>query len=350
MSKNKILFYGELPTSIVHGISISNKINLTILEEKFGIVELEEKRNIINYDDKIFKIIKLFAEYLKFISINIFTNYNFFYTPFAPKTKLGIIKILLFVKTSKLLNKNMQVILHVHRGTFLEDNNFFNKISKIIFNNTSKLILLSPQQKATFSELISDKKQIVLANTIEKETQIYKKNIDNKKFIYVSNYLETKGIFDLLDVFQELSNIYDIKLYCYGSFPNEQIRKQVHSYQSDKIIINSFLNTEEKYNLFQSSDCLILPSWTEGLPLVLIEAISMGLPIITSNVGYVKDIVGDDYKYIYESKNKIKLKDTVESFILSDNNNLPKKLTKRYNKYFSNSVHKNKLLQIFTNG
>ena len=43
----------------------------------------------------------------------------------------------------------------------------------------------------------------------------------------------------------------------------------------------------------QNADCLVLPSYREGLSKVLIEASSMSLPIITSNVPGCKDVVVD---------------------------------------------------------
>jgi len=45
----------------------------------------------------------------------------------------------------------------------------------------------------------------------------------------------------------------------------------------------------------QKVDCLILPSYREGLSKVLIEAASMSLPIITTNVPGCKDVVTDEF-------------------------------------------------------
>jgi glycosyltransferase involved in cell wall biosynthesis len=51
---------------------------------------------------------------------------------------------------------------------------------------------------------------------------------------------------------------------------------------------------EELFNIMRESDILILPSYTEGLPLVLLDAMSQSLPVIASNVGGIPEIVRNE--------------------------------------------------------
>jgi glycosyltransferase involved in cell wall biosynthesis len=48
------------------------------------------------------------------------------------------------------------------------------------------------------------------------------------------------------------------------------------------------------FKVMQDSDILILPSLTEGLALVLLEAMSQGLPVVASNVGGTPEVVCDE--------------------------------------------------------
>ena len=50
-----------------------------------------------------------------------------------------------------------------------------------------------------------------------------------------------------------------------------------------------------------SYDCLILPSFNEGLPLVLIECLSIGIPFITTKVGAIEDLLIKNYPYVCET-------------------------------------------------
>ena len=58
-------------------------------------------------------------------------------------------------------------------------------------------------------------------------------------------------------------------------------------------MINYLGESDDVRTIMQNADCLVLPSYREGLSKVLIEASSMSLPIITSNVPGCKDVVVD---------------------------------------------------------
>jgi glycosyltransferase involved in cell wall biosynthesis len=70
----------------------------------------------------------------------------------------------------------------------------------------------------------------------------------------------------------------------------------------------------KKFEVIGLSKALILPSWNEGAPLVILEAMSLGTPIIASNVGFIREMVGDDYPFLFEAQNITMLKSTILKF------------------------------------
>ncbi len=67
------------------------------------------------------------------------------------------------------------------------------------------------------------------------------------------------------------------------------------------------------------SDCAVLPSYREGTPKFLLEAISMGKPIITTNSPGCKEVVEEDKNgFLCKIKNSKDLADKIEKFILLD--------------------------------
>ena len=60
----------------------------------------------------------------------------------------------------------------------------------------------------------------------------------------------------------------------------------------------------EILKLYQISDVFINPSFTEGFPRVLIEAMACGLPIVTTDAGGTKDILSEEQKKYLVSKDK----------------------------------------------
>ena len=64
-------------------------------------------------------------------------------------------------------------------------------------------------------------------------------------------------------------------------------------------MINYLGESEDVRVEMQNANCLVLPSYREGLSKVLIEASSMSLPIITTNVPGCKDVVVDKVTGFY---------------------------------------------------
>lgn len=107
-----------------------------------------------------------------------------------------------------------------------------------------------------------------------------------------------KGSFDLIEAVRELKNRTDIpfivKLFgeslVNGDIENARLTINKLNLK-DSIEIFAPVYGAEKLQLFQESDIYILPSYHEGMPVSLIEAMASGLPIIATNVGGIPDLV-----------------------------------------------------------
>jgi glycosyltransferase involved in cell wall biosynthesis len=61
----------------------------------------------------------------------------------------------------------------------------------------------------------------------------------------------------------------------------------------DRVYLAGHVRGDQKTRLFASSDILVLPSHTEMLPMVIIEAMAAGMPVIATPVGAVPDMIED---------------------------------------------------------
>ena len=164
---------------------------------------------------------------------------------------------------------------------------------------------------------------------MEKLNKNFKNKISKSKknIIFVGGLNCRKGEFDLLNAF-EMANINDCKLIYVG---NGLFKPLLKSYilkknLQNKIILFDNLPHNELKKLFKICDLFVLPSYSEGLPKVLLEAIFSKVNVLVSDIGCHREIVGDNNGYLFnlgniedlsnklvhalddiESKNKIEL-------------------------------------------
>ena len=76
------------------------------------------------------------------------------------------------------------------------------------------------------------------------------------------------------------------------------------------------ISQEEMPNFYNSIDLYVCASKTEGTPLTLVEAMAMGIPIISTDVGIVSEVLGEKgKKYILEERTKDCLKNKIKEMI-----------------------------------
>ncbi len=345
-----ILFFGELPPHSVHGISISNEINVNILKSKHQVTIVEEFSDLrFHNQGSLTKVLSFIKSYLHFFSELLKKRYDIFYGVIYLST-FGIVKNLSTICLFRLFNRKSTTILHFHRSDF--DTFLSKKLNKILFRAldklTSKYILLSDIQ---FKQSpLGNHKKFVLYNTIEEHySQVKHTPRENElSIVYIGNYIKEKGIFDLLEAAKQYNskNNPNIKLTSYGSISTDAVQDILHTYNDINISINGPVTGKKKFELLANADLIILPSYNEGMPLILLEALFVGLPVIISNVGFIEDALGPNYPLYCEPKNSISIINCIKLFLTMDRKKLSQELKHKYNK-FSHNEHKHQLLKIF---
>ena len=146
----------------------------------------------------------------------------------------------------------------------------------------------------------------------------YKNNITN--FLYIGRIIKDKGIYELIEAFDYLKKVNNsIKLFILGNLdennPSSISKSKIEEWERKNIIV--FLGHDDEIReKIKASDCIILPSYREGMPKSLLEASSMGRPIIATDVPGCRDIVQDNITgYLCKSKSTKDLIDKIELFL-----------------------------------
>lgn len=350
IKSKRILFFGELPEESVHGISIANSINIEMLRSAYH-VDIIIEHNKFGHHDR-FSLKKVFfsvSDCLKIAYKAIRSRYRYIYLVFSLST-FGSLKTFLAIFVYKIFSRG-DVILHIHRGDFFSRfyKGLFNiLLTKLIFRLTDKVIVLSDSQVKEFEDKFSNT-FVPLPNTITRECKPERRFVGNRNFLFISNYLIDKGIYDLIEVFKTLTaEIEGISLTCFGEYPDNTVKEALINFATDRISINGPVRESEKYEELAKADCLILPSWNEGQPVIVLEAMSVGTPVISSNVGLISEMVGIDYQFLTIPKDRTSLKKKILEYIeYSSKDIISENLYERYNEFYSRDIHYSSLMTVF---
>jgi glycosyltransferase involved in cell wall biosynthesis len=165
-------------------------------------------------------------------------------------------------------------------------------------------------------------------------------------FLFLGMLEKHKGILNLLELFKEQRCNLKAKLIIAGGgslslYIREYIEKNS---LSNFISFLGFVDNPTKYSLYSNALAVIIPSiWPENAPLVALEALSVGTPVISSNQGGLPEIIEKvDKKLIFD--NNSRLKDLLLTFSRSEFS--ASKVKKVYEQNFSPKAYVDKYLEL----
>ncbi|MBL1321902.1 MAG: glycosyltransferase family 4 protein [Methylophaga sp.] len=120
-------------------------------------------------------------------------------------------------------------------------------------------------------------------------------NLSNQ-LVCVGRLCEQKGQLLLLESMKELSDSgIDCKLVLAGDGPmRAEVERRIVAYElSDRVEITGWISSEQVKKILIESRGLVLPSFAEGLPVVIMEALALCRPVITTYVAGIPELVKD---------------------------------------------------------
>jgi glycosyltransferase involved in cell wall biosynthesis len=296
------------------------------LDVDFKIINIQRKVNIIQDIKSVYKLYR-FLKSEKFDMV------------LSVTPKAGLVASLASSLT------NIKVRTHFFTGqVWATKKGFFRFVLKSLDRLVAKLNTINLTDSFTQKDFLvqeritSDKKLKVLhkgsisgvdiekfksSNLVKKELQEqYDISKEDISFMFIGRLNADKGIFDLVRAFDKLLKEYEnVKLFLIGP-DEENIENQICEFlKSKKVIrVDYVSNPQEILNI---ADILVLPSYREGFGTIVIEAASMAIPCVASDIYGLKDAVVDGqtgllhkvkdiddmvekYEYLIKNKDKIR--------------------------------------------
>ncbi|MGG7200403.1 glycosyltransferase family 4 protein [Clostridium butyricum] len=205
----------------------------------------------------------------------------------------------IIVIISKIFKK--KVIIHMHGADFKEfynNNKFLASAIKYMLLKVDKVIVLGESWEKFVKKIDRSIKTCILRNSVDCPNETVKYDGVNVNILFLAVLIKRKGIFDLIKAASRIKDDtelkeYNIKFIIAGSGDDEkQIEEQIKLLKlTNFFVFKGWVYGEEKIDIIKSSQIMALPSYNEGLPVSILEAMSYGMPVISTNVGSIEDLI-----------------------------------------------------------
>lgn len=205
-----------------------------------------------------------------------------------------------FIRLAKLFGK--RIVIHQHGGDF---EGYYGQLGESakekvrrILSMGDAFLVLSPVLKDFFGKVIDDNAKIILfPNTIRiPEMQI--KQYGQHKLLFLGRICKEKGISELLSAMNGLKNSYpSCRLYLGGVWEDETFKRMVEE-QADCVEWIGWVSGKEKEKYLRECDIFVLPTYFEGQPVSVLEAMAYSCAVVASAVGGIPQMIDNGHSGI----------------------------------------------------
>lgn len=205
----------------------------------------------------------------------------------------------IFINVAKLFGK--KILYHNHGGGFKR---FYGEHPTAVNRTLAKadcVVALSESWREFFANALGCKRVEVVNNPVTPPVETLHPSDQFRadgpmRLLFMGAITRNKGIFDLIEVLSANREEYEGKvvLHVGGNGDVDTFTNFISAHHLDKLVkFEGWVDGHKKDQLFRNSDVYILPSYFEGLPISILEAMTYGKPIIASNVGGIPEILHD---------------------------------------------------------
>lgn len=214
-------------------------------------------------------------------------------------SRMSFLRKSIFIVLSKAFG--IPVIVHLHGAEF--DRFYRDEVGAVtrfairaVLRSADKVIVLSDYWRQFMSRVVDADRVVTISNAVA----LPQPGRDTPRsrrvaVLFLGRIGDRKGFFDLLEAVARLvRNGHDIELLAAGDGEVARAAAEVSRLGiASRVHLLGWLNGPAKEDAMRRADVFCLPSYAEGLPMALLEAMSVGMPVITSPVGGVPEAVSD---------------------------------------------------------
>lgn len=227
----------------------------------------------------------------------------------------------LFIRWGKILG--YKIIYHCHGG---HTQDYFRSIgiprAKRTLDKCACIICLSQSWKRYFESIFHHPNiEIVHNPLVPSHILTHPDEKHPLRLLFLGLLVDDKGIFDLLDVMSTNRDRWlgRVKLTIGGNGEVERLREVIRENRLEDIVeFLGWVDGERKERLFARHHVLILPSYVECLPMSILEAMGHGMPVISTPVGGIPEmIVPGENGILVSPGDKVGMSAAIDCYLLN---------------------------------
>lgn len=196
-------------------------------------------------------------------------------------------------------------VLHLHASQirdFYENDcgTIQRRVIRYVLEHASTVIVLSKRLQAYIGTIAPLARTVTIHNFVDSariEAEAKRTLVERSStlLLFLGEIGDRKGIFDLIQAMSQISgSVPDVRLVAGGSGDIDAARRCAKELDVEKhVVLPGYVSGAEKSRLLAEAAIYVLPSYNEGVPISILEAMSVGLPIVTTPVGGIPDVIRD---------------------------------------------------------
>ena len=201
------------------------------------------------------------------------------------------------------------IVLHFH-GSMCDalgasGGTFFTRASLWLVRNCSAVLLLSREELEQWRRWAPSARFELVSNPFVPSAQAGEhanapRECDTPTVLFVGRLEPQKGILDLLSAFSVVCRTEKCRLVLAGSGDADRVRRTAaEAGITASVEITGYLSGDAIWAAYAGADIFVLPSYREGLPTVILEAMSFGLPVVTTRIRGAADLLEDEINALF---------------------------------------------------
>lgn len=217
-----------------------------------------------------------------------------------------------------------KTIMHCHAAEMKKTvaKNGVSRVRKAL-DKADANVVLSQSWKDYFNKTIGCRNVHKINNIVNPSDEPAKHMNASPAFVFVGEICTRKGVDDLVEAMNILKkrNKHATLRIC-GNGNADSLNKKIEEYGLGQTVeYVGWINPEQRKKILSESDVLVLPSFAEGLPISLLEAMAQELAVVSTPVGGIPEIIEENVNgYLVEPGNPESLADALSKY--TDDRNL----------------------------